>query len=88
VNKKHQASERQLDLGFDSEFVSGLPRSATEKLLTLTSAASALGVPLFAFRRAANAATFPVYRVGNGRARVRLSEVNAAIEKFSRGPAK
>jgi excisionase family DNA binding protein len=52
-----------------------------EQFLTLGAVSEALNVPLFAVRRAAKNGTFPSYKVGNGRVRVRLSEVIAAIER-------
>ncbi len=54
---------------------SGLP----ESLCTLKAAAEHFGVPLFKLRRAAKHGAFPIYRIGNGRALCRLSEVDAAI---------
>ena len=53
----------------------GLP----EALRTLKAAAEHFGVPLFKLRRAAKHGAFPIYRIGNGRALCRLSEVDAAI---------
>jgi excisionase family DNA binding protein len=53
-----------------------------ERLITLTELAESLGVPLFAIRRAANRGEFPTYQLGNGRRRVRLSEVITAIERM------
>jgi excisionase family DNA binding protein len=50
-----------------------------EKLLTLKQAGEILGIPYFKMRRAAKQGSFPVYRFGNSRALVRLSEVDAAI---------
>ena len=63
----------------------GSNAAAPEKLSTLTVAATALGLPIFKLRRAAKAGAFPVYRVGNGRALVRLSEVIAAVEQSRDG---
>jgi excisionase family DNA binding protein len=54
--------------------------SSSEALVTATQVAQATGVKLFAIRRAVKDGAFPVYRVGNGRHRFRLSEVFAAIE--------
>lgn len=51
-----------------------------ERLLTLREVASALSVPLFAVRRAARSGEFPTYRIGNGRARVRMSDVLHAVD--------
>jgi len=50
-----------------------------ERLRTLREVSVALSVPLFAVRRATKAGQFPTYRIGNGRTRVRLSEVISAV---------
>jgi excisionase family DNA binding protein len=55
--------------------------SIAERLITLSELAEKLGVPLFAVRRAASRGEFPTYRIGNGRCRVRLSEVVAAVDR-------
>ena len=56
-----------------------------EKLVTLGTAADAIGVPYFKILRAAKAGLFPCYKVGNQRALVRLTEVVSAIERSSLG---
>lgn len=53
---------------------------AIEKLHTLQRAGEVLNVPYFKMRRAAKLGLFPIYRFGNRRALVRLSEVDAAIK--------
>jgi hypothetical protein len=58
-----------------------------EPLLTLRAAAQALGLPYFKIQRAARLGVFPVYRLLNGRALVRLSEVIAVIERSREGGA-
>lgn len=50
-----------------------------EPLLTLKAAGAARNIPIFKLRKAAKQGAFPIYRVGNGRALCRLSEVDAAI---------
>lgn len=50
-----------------------------ERLYTLSEVANALGIPLFAVRRAARSGEFPTYRIGNGRARVRMSDIEQAV---------
>lgn len=54
---------------------------STERLVTLREISCALSVPLFAVRRAAKNGEFPIYKIGNGRSRARLSEVVAAVER-------
>ena len=61
-------------------FPRSLGDGRTEPFITLSELAGCIGVPLFAIRRAAANGEFKVYRVGNGRARVRLTEVIAAID--------
>ncbi len=56
-----------------------------EPFITLKQAAEALGIKLYKIRRMAKDGEFPVYRAGNGRRLVRLSEVIAAIEASSKG---
>jgi hypothetical protein len=64
------------------------PAVPLEKLITLVVAATLVGVPVFKMHRAAKAGAFPVYKIGNGRALVRLSEVIAAIEASADGGTK
>lgn len=52
----------------------------TEKLVTIADAASALGIHIWALRRAVKAGTIPAYTPFNGRKLLRLSEVVAAID--------
>lgn len=59
-----------------------------ERLLTLREAADSIGVPLFAMRKAAKSALVPIYRVVNGRQRLKLSELIAAIHAAAQGDAK
>jgi excisionase family DNA binding protein len=61
-------------------------RTREEPFLTLTDAATALGLPYYVLQRECRRGTLPSYRVG-GRIRVRLSEIVAAIEARARGGA-
>jgi hypothetical protein len=65
----------------DPDYSDQFKETPTERLITLRKLAQAIGVPLFAVRRGAKKGDFPVYRIGNGRVRVRLTEVLAAIDK-------
>lgn len=56
-----------------------------EKLLTIADAAKALGVHVWALRRAVKAGTIPSYAPFNCRKLLRLSEVVAAIEATKAG---
>jgi hypothetical protein len=61
---------------------------AIEKLVTFKEAAAALGLPYYKLQRAAKAGLFDTYTVYNTRKLVRLSEVNAVIERsVNRGAA-
>lgn len=51
-----------------------------EPLSTFKAAAEHFGVPIYKLRKFAKQGAFPIYRIGNGRALCRLSEVDAAIE--------
>ena len=57
----------------------------SEPLLTLKAAADRLSLPVFKIRRAAKAGAFPIYRLGNSRRLVRMSEVAAAVERSCEG---
>ena len=53
-----------------------------EKFHTIPAAARALGVPTTKVRRAVKSGHFPVYRFGDNRALVRLSEIVAIIDNM------
>ncbi len=53
----------------------------TERLLTYRAVAEALGVPYFKIQRAARAGLFPTYRLFNNRRLLKLSEVQAVIDR-------
>ena len=55
------------------------PDNAVEKLVTIITAAEALGVPYFKMQRAAKRGLFPTYRIANSRMLVRVSEVLQAV---------
>jgi hypothetical protein len=61
--------------------------SATEPFITISDAAKKLGLFPWQIRRAVKAGIIPSYRAFNGRPRVRLSEVVAAIEATRTGGA-
>lgn len=60
---------------------------SVERLLTLSEASDILGIPLFAIRRAARSGAIPTYRIGNGRARVRMSDLLSAVDASKIGGA-
>lgn len=66
-----------------NERFSGL--SAPEKLINIQTAAKALGVHVWALRRAVKSGSIPAYQPFNGRKLVRLSEVVAAINASKTG---
>ncbi len=61
------------------------PAAAREKLLTITEAARAAEVYVWALRRAVKRGVIPHYTPFNSRKLVRLSEVIAAIETSRSG---
>lgn len=56
------------------------PPGSIEPLRTIPQAARQLGLPVSTLRRAVNAGLVPTYHPFSSRARVRLSEVTAAID--------
>ena len=59
-----------------------------ERLTTVAEAARALGIRVWALRRAVKRGDVPSYQGFNSRRLVRLSEVNAAIEASKKGGAR
>lgn len=60
-------------------------RPPVEALLTIAEAAEALGIHIWALRRAVKAGDVPAYTAFNSRKLVRLSEVVAAIDASRTG---
>ncbi len=56
-----------------------------ERLMTLQEACRHYGVKYWHLQREAKRGNFPTYRVGNGRIRVRLSEIEAYVQRSRRG---
>jgi excisionase family DNA binding protein len=56
--------------------------------MTLREAAAAFNVGLHVLRRAIRAGSLPSYRIGNGRIRVRASDIERVIEASRTGGAK
>lgn len=54
-----------------------------EPFLNVREAANTIGVPYFKLRRFVNSGAAPIYRVGNSRKLLRLSELIIAIEASS-----
>jgi excisionase family DNA binding protein len=59
-----------------------------EPLLTIAEACSLFNVEPHVLRRAIKEGSIPSYRLGNGRIRLRASDINAAIEASRSGGAK
>ena len=73
------------------EFDFHLPsRSAakTERLLTIAEACNLFNLPLHALRRAVRLGSIPSYRVGNGRVRLRGSDIERTISASRTGGPK
>jgi excisionase family DNA binding protein len=59
-----------------------------EPLLTITEACALFNLKPHVLRRAIKSGSIPSYRIGNGRIRVRASDITAAIEASRSGDAK
>ena len=59
-----------------------------EPLLTIAEACGLFNLKSYVLRRAIKARSIPSYRLGNGRIRLRASDINAAIEASRSGGAK
>jgi len=59
-----------------------------EPLLTIPEACIVFNLKPHVLRKAIKAGTIPSYRIGNGRIRVRASDITAAIEASRSGGAK
>jgi excisionase family DNA binding protein len=72
------------------EFDFGLSRSRAshEPLLTIAEACGIFNLKPHVLRRAIKARSIPSYRIGNGRIRLRASDINVAIEASRNGGEK
>ncbi len=74
------------------EFDFGQPPTQTpphhEPLMTLREAAAAFNGGLHVLRRAIKSKSIPVYRLGNGRIRLRASDITATIDASRQGSVK
>jgi excisionase family DNA binding protein len=77
----NSAAPAQLELNFD---VPLQPLPGHEPLLTIAEACGVFNLKPHVLRRAIKSRSIPSYRLGNGRIRLRASDINAAIEA-SRG---
>jgi excisionase family DNA binding protein len=64
------------------------PLRGHEPLLTIAEACVLFNLKLHVLRRAIKAGSIPTYRLGNGRIRLRASDIIAAIEASRRGGPK
>lgn len=64
------------------------PHGKPESLLTIAEACSLFNLKPHVLRRAIKARSIPSYRLGNGRIRLRASDINAAIEASRSGGVK
>jgi excisionase family DNA binding protein len=83
----------QDDDGAQLEFSFGAPpapcrASPYEPLLSITEACAAFNVKQHVVRRAIKIGAIPAYRFGNGRLRVRASDIERAIEASRTGGVK
>jgi len=75
----------QLELNFDLPF---RPLPGHEPLLTIAEACAVFNLKPHILRRAIKAETIPSYRLGNGRIRLRASDISTAIDASRSGGAK
>ena len=77
----------QLEFDFEAQ---RLPCRASryEPLLTIAEACAAFNLKPHVLRRAIKGGTIPAYHFGNGRIRVRASDIDAAIQASIRGVSK
>ena len=75
----------QLEFTFDqvSQF-----QAPHEPLLTIAEACDAFNIKPHVLRRAIKVRSIPSYRIGNGRIRLRASDINVAIDSSRSGGAK
>ena len=91
VGKPHVQPKTEVDLSIKASSIArdsgDQPATTTqvEQLLTIKAAGKALGLHYHQMLKGKKLGLFPVYRLGNGRALVRLSEVVAAIERSRSG---
>jgi excisionase family DNA binding protein len=78
---------RQLEFDFEAE-PAPYPASRYEPPLTIAEACTAFNLKPHVLRRAIKSGVIPAYRFGNGRVRVRASDINAAIQASTRRGAK
>jgi excisionase family DNA binding protein len=64
------------------------PRANHEPLLTIAEACGVFNLKPHVLRRAIKARSIPSYRLGNGRIRLRASDIDAAIAASRNGAAK
>jgi excisionase family DNA binding protein len=75
----------QLELNFDPP---SQPHPGHKPLLTIAEACGLFNLKPHVLRRAIKARSIPTYRLGNGRIRLRASDIDAAIESSRSGGAK
>lgn len=76
---------QQLEFDFNQP---SRPDARPEPLLTIAEACCLFNLKPHVLRKAIKAGTIPSYRIGNGRIRLRASDINAAIEASCSGGAK
>jgi excisionase family DNA binding protein len=82
---ERNSAPTQLEFDFNQP---SQPHLKPEPLLTIVEACSVFNLKPHVLRRAIKARSIPSYRFGNGRIRLRASDINAAIEASRSGGAK
>jgi excisionase family DNA binding protein len=80
-----RVAPKQLELDFNPP---AQPRAHHEPLLTIAEACAVFNLKPHVLRRAIKARSIPGYRLGNGRIRLRASDITAAIDASRAGGAK
>jgi excisionase family DNA binding protein len=84
TTEQNSAAE-QLEFDFNQP---SLPHPKPEPLLTIAEVCNLFNLKPHVLRRAIKARSIPIYRFGNGRIRLRASDINAAIEASRSGGPK
>jgi excisionase family DNA binding protein len=85
VSTPAKFAPEQIEFDFDQL---SQPSATPEPLLTIAEACRVFNLKPHVLRRAIKSGSIPSYRLGNGRIRLRASDINAAIEASRSGGAK
>ena len=83
TSQNYAPEQHELDFGQLSQ-----SQANHEPLITIAEACGVFNLKPHVLRRAVKARSIPSYRIGNGRIRLRASDINTAIESSRSGGAK